>query len=99
MPIKPENRPLYSRHWRTISAYIRFRVAGNCCQFCGARNHEPHPMTRSRVVLTTLHLDQSPRNSTLGNLRAGCQRCHLGYDAAWRRDRAKGQGRFDLEAA
>jgi hypothetical protein len=41
---------------------------------------EPHPVTRSRVVLTTAHLDHTPENCHDSNLKAMCQRCHLSYD-------------------
>ena len=33
------------------------------------------------IVLTVAHLDHTPENCDLGNLRAWCQRCHLTYDA------------------
>jgi hypothetical protein len=35
----------------------------------------------TRVVLTTAHLDHTPENCALENLRHMCQRCHLRYDA------------------
>ena len=34
----------------------------------------------TRVVLTTGHLDHTPENCELSNLRHWCQRCHLHYD-------------------
>jgi 5-methylcytosine-specific restriction endonuclease McrA len=34
-----------------------------------------------RIVLTIAHLDHTPENCSLENLRAWCQRCHLSYDA------------------
>lgn len=40
------------------------------------------------VVLACAHLNHDPGDSTPGNLRALCQRCHIIYDAAehrWRR--------------
>ena len=33
------------------------------------------------VVLTIAHLDHTPENCDLSNLRAWCQKCHLSYDA------------------
>lgn len=33
-----------------------------------------------RIVLTTGHLDHTPENCDLANLRHWCQRCHLHYD-------------------
>jgi glyoxylase-like metal-dependent hydrolase (beta-lactamase superfamily II) len=35
----------------------------------------------SGIVLTIGHLDHTPENCDLANLRAWCQRCHLNYDA------------------
>jgi hypothetical protein len=32
------------------------------------------------VFLTVAHLDHTPENCGLGNLRAMCQGCHLAYD-------------------
>lgn len=52
---------------------------------CTARHREAHPVTGADVVLTVMHLDHDPSNNgTTGNrpnLMAGCQRCHLNYDA------------------
>jgi len=39
----------------------------------------------TRVVLTIAHLDQQPEHNDDANLMALCQRCHLTYDATWRR--------------
>lgn len=89
-PIKPENRHRYPANWRTIRAAILQR-ADSCCEgtphypSCRAANHQPHPVTGSRVVLTIAHLDQRPENNDESNLRALCQRCHLRFDQDWRR--------------
>lgn len=80
MPISKEKQKLYPANWKEISKRIRER-AGNKCEFCGAVNGEPHPVTGSKVVLTVAHLDHNPQNNDEGNLRALCQRCHLTYDA------------------
>ncbi len=89
MPIKPENKARYPKEWRAISFRIRFERAEGRCEFieretglrCEARHGQPHPFTKSIVVLTTAHLDHQPENCDDENLRAGCQRCHLRYDA------------------
>lgn len=87
MPISPENRKRYPKNWADISRRIRFERAQGQCEFvingerCKARNGEPHPDTGSKVVLTVAHLDHQPENCADENLRAGCQRCHLRYDA------------------
>lgn len=87
MPIRASERARYPADWKAISAAARER-AGNCCEGsplypdCRAANGRPHPVTGSRVVLTTAHLDHQPENCDPSNLRAWCQRCHLAYDAA-----------------
>jgi 5-methylcytosine-specific restriction endonuclease McrA len=89
MPIKPENRHRYPANWPEVRAAI-LRRAGNRCEGiphypdCRAANHQPHPVTGSRVVLTIAHLDQQPENNDEANLRALCQRCHNTFDAPHR---------------
>jgi hypothetical protein len=86
MPIRPENRKRYPANWREIVEDVRER-SGDACEGspafpdCRAPNGQPHPVTGSRVVLTTGHLDHTPENCDLSNLRHWCQRCHLVYDA------------------
>jgi len=79
-PIRPENKALYPENWKEIVARINKR-AGDCCEVCGAENHKPHPVTFSRVVLTTMHLNHNPADCRDENLKAACQRCHNAYDA------------------
>ena len=92
MPIKPENRKRYPKDWKEISARIRFDRAKGRCECDGRCGHDhggrceamhgmPHPVTGSKVVLTTMHLDHEPENCDEENLLAGCQKCHLSYDA------------------
>lgn len=78
----------YPPNWAQIRAQVLAR-ANHCCEGtpqhpdCRARNHEPHPETGSRVVLTTAHMwDMNKANGDLENLRALCQRCHLKWDLA-----------------
>jgi hypothetical protein len=94
MPIRPEERGRYPADWKTISGEIRFgRAQGRCecrgeCRSprhtgpdrCQAQHGAGHPVTGSRVVLTTAHLDHTPENCDPANLRAMCQLCHLSYD-------------------
>jgi hypothetical protein len=86
-------------NWPEISKSIRFGRAGGRCECedecgtghqarCAARHGEPHPVTGSKVVLTTAHLDRNPWNSNPANLKAMCQRCHLAYDAEQHRESA-----------
>lgn len=92
MPIRPENRDRYPADWPVISTRIRFEraqgrceCAGECGAFhgarCEARHGAPSPYTGSLVVLTVMHLNHDPADCRDENLLAGCQRCHLRYDA------------------
>ena len=45
------------------------------------------PMRRTRVVLSTCHLDHNPSNNVADNLAALCQRCHILNDKAEHRKR------------
>lgn len=70
----------YPSNWKEISKYIRFTRAHNMCEECGAVNYEPHPITKSKVILTVAHLNHNPRDCVEDNLKALCQRCHLKHD-------------------
>lgn len=70
----------YPSDWQAIRARILAR-AGNACEWCGAANYQPHPLTGSRVVLTIAHIDHDVENNADENLAALCQRCHLRHDA------------------
>lgn len=112
MPIKPENRSRYPRDWKQISARIRFERAASRCECegecginhdgrCAAEHGNPNPMTGSKVVLTTAHLDHTPENCGDHNLKAMCQRCHLRLDrdhhaSTARRTRADRSGQASL---
>jgi len=87
----PMKRELYPDNWEEISHRIRFERAGNRCEWCGAANGFPSPVTGSKVVLTVAHLGIAKPDGTPGdkedkqdcreeNLAALCQRCHLNYD-------------------
>jgi len=88
LPIKPENKALYPRDWKQISIRIRQR-ANNLCEFCGAANHQPHPVTGGMVTLTVAHLDHNPANCEDNNLKALCNACHIRYDAQHHAKNAK----------
>ena len=77
--------------WKEISEFIRFERADNKCETCGAENYEPHPITGSKVILTTAHInhyeldvrynpDHYDPDDEENNLVAECQRCHLWRD-------------------
>lgn len=80
----------YPADWKDISLRVR-KEAGWRCEWCGAQNGAPHPVTGSRVVLTVAHLGAPHADGRPGdkrektdvrreNLAALCQRCHLNYD-------------------
>lgn len=80
-PIRPEMRKRYPADWKLRSRFIRQYRARNRCEWCGAKNHEPHPVTGSKVILTAAHVhDHRPEAASLLNLAALCQRCHLRHD-------------------
>ena len=94
MPMKREN---YPENWEFISERIRKERAGDRCECtgrcglhkdrCDAYNGKPHPVTKSKVVLTVAHLDQNTFKNVPENLAAMCQRCHLVYDRNYYRDK------------
>ena len=78
----------YPKAWKRIRRVI-MRRAGGRCEWCGAENYQPHPITGSKVVLTTAHLGEpfaaradkhDKRDIRAENLAALCQRCHLNHD-------------------
>lgn len=86
MPIRPENRSRYPADWKLRSRFVRFVRAKGFCEWCGAEHGKPHPVTGSKVILTTAHVfDDRPEASSLLNLAALCQKCHNGHDAKSRR--------------
>lgn len=77
----PIDASRYPKDWKIRSRFVRFYRAKNRCEWCGAENYKPHPVTGSKVVLTTAHVyDKRPEKASLLNLAALCQRCHLAHD-------------------
>ena len=90
--MSPATRHRYPPDWPQISKRVRFsRAQGRCeCQGecgrehggrCTAAHGGPHPVTGSRTILATAHLNHVPEDCRDANLRAMCQCCHAGYDA------------------
>ena len=102
MPIRPENRARYPKDWKLRSKFIRFHRAKGRCEWCNAAHGEPHPITGSKVVLTTAHVhDDRPEASGFMNLAALCQKCHNSHDAKDRLKRRRARmavesGQIDL---
>lgn len=97
MPIRPEMKARYPADWKLRSRFVRFFRARNRCEWCGAENGKPHPVTGGKVVLTTAHVfDHRPEAASLLNLAALCQKCHNAHDAKMRRDGRK--QRAELES-
>lgn len=108
----------YPVNWKEISHYIRFVRAGGRCEGspaypdCRAEHGKPHPITGSKVILTTAHLGIPKEDGSPGdvhdkmdvrpeNLRSWCQRCHLFYDlpehiAKARETRQRKRGQLSL---
>lgn len=87
----PPEWPLISDYIRFDRAMGRCECDGRCGgRYCQARlgitarcpnyHGDPNVVTRSKVVLTTAHLDNDPPNCDPGNLLALCQQCHLSLD-------------------
>ncbi|MCJ2049408.1 hypothetical protein, partial [Methylobacterium sp. J-070] len=55
MPIRPEHRFFYPIDWPQLSAVIRFRRAGGCCEGCG-RPHGQKVYCLSYVLFFYLYL-------------------------------------------
>jgi hypothetical protein len=81
----------YPENWHEFSRFIRFERAQNKCEWCGAMNGEPHPVTGSKVVLTVAHMDApdgvcqceketGAKCAKAEHVAALCQRDHLTYD-------------------
>jgi hypothetical protein len=87
VPITKKRKSFYPVDWELRSRFVRFYRARNKCEWCGSENYKPHPITGSKVILTTAHInDDLERPHQLLNLAGLCQRCHNRYDA---KDRVK----------
>jgi hypothetical protein len=91
----PMDRSKYPGNWEEISYEIRFVRAHARCEWieghkrCEAIHGLPHPITGSKVVLTTAHLNHKPMDVRRSNLMAMCQLHHLRYDAQHHADNVR----------
>lgn len=89
------NKSEYPKNWKEIVSLVRQRSGDRCegCYLypdCRAINGIAHPVTGSRVILTTAHFpDRTKSNCNLNNLRHLCQRCHLAIDRSYHIRRRK----------
>lgn len=94
MPIKPENKGRYPQNWKEIRQRVLKR-AKNRCEGCGDRNYmyKISDCDRSkviRVILTVAHLNHTPEDCRMNNLKAWCQKCHNRHDIEHRKQTRKG---------
>jgi hypothetical protein len=74
-PVRARRRTLRMRRpMRTARPHDRFDNR------CRARHGTVAPISGTKIVLTTAHLDHTPENCADDNLMAMCQGCHLHYD-------------------
>jgi len=74
-------------------------------QFVEIENYEADPdywdgnlaLKTVKIVLTIMHLDHTPENCALDNLKAACQHCHNNYDAPVRAAGKKQRRRTRIE--
>ena len=86
----PIDYSTYPKDWKLRSKFVRFYRARNHCEWCGATNGEPHPITGSKVVLTVAHVyDMNHMTAHLLNLAALCQKCHLNHDRAYHMEKSR----------
>lgn len=80
MPIDySEYHPL----WHQISKLVRAE-ANNRCEECSLLNHSfvkrEGKIKPTKIILTVAHMDHDKTNNRRSNLKALCQKCHLGHD-------------------
>lgn len=85
---------IHSKEWKAFRASLLKR-ANNRCEGtpqnpdCRAENGKPHPITKSKVVLTIAHMDWDESHADPERCRALCQRCHNQWDAPQRQKNAR----------
>jgi hypothetical protein len=62
---------------------LSYKAAKNMADFTSHNDEMGHKYFV--IVLTTAHLDHDPRNCSLDNLKAMCQKCHNAYDVDHRK--------------
>lgn len=103
--LMPWNSKQYPLAWASEIRPAILTRGHHCCEgspaypLCRAANHQPHPVTKSYVVLTVAHTCRcSPPCGYLEHLLLLCQRCHLTMDAALHAAHAAETRRLQKEA-
>lgn len=86
---KAKKRREYHKKWSLISWLVKAKRAKWRCERCNAQHGEPHPITGSKVILSTAHLDQNTSNNCFSNLAALCRRCHFKHDKGMNQQKRK----------
>lgn len=77
----PMEKSRYPENWEKIAFEIK-QAAGWKCQICGKQCRRPgEPFDTHKRTLTVAHLNHTPEDMRLENLKAMCAPCHLRYDA------------------
>jgi 5-methylcytosine-specific restriction endonuclease McrA len=79
------SRKHYPNNWPQIRQAVLDRD-GHRCRHCGAVKGQPHPVSKSQVVITVAHVanKENTMDCRLENLITLCMRCHLKFDTAQR---------------
>jgi len=94
----PYDRSEYPDDWEIRSKFVRFIRADGKCEWCGAKHGKPHPITGSKVILTTAHIFHCKSDNSLLKLAALCQKCHLNHDLSHHiRNRKYGRNKNQLD--
>lgn len=78
LPAMPIGEKMLSLAWPKpgMISFCGHRVG----EISGKMHYVGEDLRIVRIILTIAHLDHTPENCDLENLRAWCQRCHLAYD-------------------
>lgn len=94
----------YPPNWKQIALSIK-EGCGWICQFCGMQCRKPgEAFDTHKRTMRVAHLNHTPMDVRLDNLRGLCSACHLRYDAqhharnaaATRRRRQREQGQQEI---
>lgn len=75
MPIRLERKHFYPKNWKEIREQVMECAGGRCegssaYPDCRAENDKPHPVTNSKVILTTAHLNHKKAGGDFFEIQA-----------------------------